>query len=81
MSGLPIPEHVAAYAAGVLSVHEASTRQQSAEDVADLLERIGMGRWPAAELRAAALAWLTEHVDRGAIDLAVARLRSGGKVT
>ncbi len=75
MSGLVIPEHVAAYAAGVFSVHEC------AEEVADLLAKIGMGRWPAAELRAAALEWIGQHVDRDAVALAVLHLRAGSVVS
>lgn len=56
ITGVAIPEHVVAYAAGVRSVGAPW------ETVAEVLTRLSLGTWPLAELEDAVLDWIYANV-------------------
>ena len=59
---MKIPDHVAAYAAGLHTAGGVSWL-----DVAELLERAGLGDYDLRELARQALAWQRTHVEANAI--------------
>ena len=56
LRGVPIPEHVIAYAAGIRSAGAPWTA------VAEVLVKLKLGHWPVHELEDAVLDWIYEHV-------------------
>jgi hypothetical protein len=60
----PIPEHVAAYAAGLRTgSSERGRRPDSFELIAAVVKSLGMGDYRPAELESAARAWAQTHTN------------------
>lgn len=80
-----IPEHVAAYVAGLrLASKVIKGRALSWRVIARLLEQMGTGSFEPGELQMAALAWAVAHVEPAAVRLALKRdplkrLRKAGR--
>jgi hypothetical protein len=70
-----IPEHVAAYAAGLRASSSIRGRAMSWPWIARLLGLMGFGRFTPYDVELAATAWSTMHVEPGAISSARRRAR------